>query len=251
MKVIFIGAGRGSRIMPHSKDKPKSFTEVNGVTMLDRALDAFQQSKLTDIHFVGGYLIDVVKKNYPQFTFYNNTEWLSNNILASLFYAEDAMKDGFIASYSDIVFTPEIIKKLVKSPHDITLAMDTDWYQRYIPRTLHPMNDGEKMLVDGDRVVRVSRDILNEEAPGEFIGIAKFSAKGAKQFCDFYHKTKKKYAGKPYRGAAVFEKAYMIHMLQDMLEQGIDIHHVDTPGGYFEIDTVQDLQLASEALAKK
>jgi len=155
MKVILIGAGRGNRIMPYSKDQPKSFTKVNGKSMLDRALDAFKESDLTDIHFIGGYLIDVVKEKYPEFTFYHNTEWENNNILESLMYAEETMKDGFISSYSDIVFTPEIIKKIAASKHDITLAMDTDWYERYKPRTQHPMDDGEKMLVDGDKVVRV------------------------------------------------------------------------------------------------
>jgi L-glutamine-phosphate cytidylyltransferase len=248
MKVIIIGAGRGNRIMPYSKDQPKTFTIVNGKSMLDRALDAFKEAGLTDIHFIGGYLIDVVKKNYPQFTYYHNTDWQNNNILESLLHAENAMDEGFISCYSDIVFTPEIVKKIAASPHDITLAMDTDWYERYIPRTQHPMDDGEKMLVDGDRVIRVSRDIPNREAPGEFIGIAKFSAKGAREFIKHYKKAKKKYDGKPFRQAPIFKKAYLIHLLQEMLEDGVEMHHVDTHGGYFEIDTVQDLGLTSEAL---
>lgn len=238
MKVIIIGAGRGNRIMPYSKDKPKSFTKVNGRSMLDRALDNFKQNNLTDIHYIGGYLIDVVKKNYPEFTFYNNTEWENNNILESLFYAEEAMKDGFISTYSDITFTPEIVKKVKDSPHDITLAVDTDWYRRYIPRTQHPMADGEKMLAKGSKVIRIERTIVNEEASGEFIGIAKFSPKGAKLLKEHYKKAKKKLG----------RKAYLIHLLQEMIEQGVEMHHVTTHGGYFEIDTVQDLGFASEAL---
>lgn len=250
MKVIIIGAGRGNRIMPYSKDHPKTFTLVNGKSMLDRALDAFAKSDLTEIHFVGGYLIDVVKKNYPYFKFYHNTEWPDNNILESLFYAEEVMKDGFISTYSDIVFTPEIVKKVKDSPHDITLAVDTDWYERYKPRTQHPMDDGEKMLADGSRVIRVSRDIPNEKADGEFIGIAKFTPKGAKQLIEHYYKAKKKFDGKPFKSATIFKKAYLIHLLQEMIEQGVEMHHVTTHGGYFEIDTVQDLGLASEALKK-
>lgn len=248
MKVIIIGAGRGNRIMPYSANKPKSFTEINGKSMLDRALEAFAKSNLKDIHFVGGYLIDVVKKSYPQFTFYHNTEWPDNNILESLFYAEKAMKDGFISSYSDIVFTPEIVKKVAESPHDITLAVDTDWYERYRPRTQHPMKDAEKMLADGTKLIRIERTIPNEQASGEFIGIAKFSPKGAKILKEHYYKAKKKYDGKPFRTAPIFKKAYLIHLLQEMIEQGVEMHHVTTHGGYFEIDTVQDLELASKAL---
>ncbi len=50
--------------------------------------------------------------------------------------------------------------------------------------------------------------------------------------------------GKPYREAAVFEKAYLIHLLQDMIELGVAMDHVDTPGEYMEIDTQQDFELA-------
>lgn len=238
MKVIIIGAGRGNRIMPYSKDHPKTFTKVNGKSMLDRALEAFAKSNLTDIHYIGGYLIDVVKKNYPQFTFYHNSQWENNNILESLFYAEGAMADGFISTYSDITFTPEIVKKIKDSPHDITLAVDTDWYQRYIPRTEHPMKDAEKMLAKGSRVIRIERTIDNEKASGEFIGIAKFSPKGARILKKHYYKAKKKLG----------RKAYLIHLLQEMIEVGVEMHHVITHGGYFEIDTVQDLGLASVAL---
>ena len=234
--------------MPYSAKAPKGFTKVNGKSMLDRALDNFSANNLKDIHFIGGYLIDVVKKKYPHFKFYENTNWPNNNILESLMYAEKSLKEGFISSYSDITFTSEIVKKVLESPHDITLVMDTDWYRRYLPRTQHPMNDGEKMLVKGEEIARVSRDIDNEEAHGEFIGIAKFSPKGAELLIDHYYKAKNKYEGKPFKSAATFRKAYLIHLLQEMIESGVKMHHVKTHGGYFEIDTVQDLGLASASL---
>ena len=44
----------------------------------------------------------------------------------------------------------------------------------------------------------------------------------------------------------VFEKAYFIHLLQDMLEGGAAMAHIDTPGGYIEIDTQQDLDYARQ-----
>ena len=49
--------------------------------------------------------------------------------------------------------------------------------------------------------------------------------------------------GGPYRGAPSFETAYLIHLLQDMLEAGVAMRAVETHGGYFEIDTTQDHEL--------
>ena len=42
----------------------------------------------------------------------------------------------------------------------------------------------------------------------------------------------------------VFEKAYLIHLFQDMVEAGEELVHVDTPGGYIEIDTQEDIEYA-------
>lgn len=250
MKVIIIGAGRGHRVMPYSKHKPKCFTEVNGKRIIDYALEAFKKLNLNDLHFIGGYLIDVVKKEYPQFIFHNNSEWETNNILASLFFAESVMKDGFISAYSDILFTPEIIKKLVKSPYDITIVIDTKWKFRYNDRSQHPMDDAEKVVCKDNRIVRISRKIPNERADGEFIGIVQFSPKGAQKFIDYYHKLEQKYKDKTFQGNSTFRKAYLIDLFQEMLQGGEKIFQITTDGGYYEIDTVEDLRLVSKSILK-
>src|SRR5690606_38318164 len=123
MRVIIIGAGRGSRLMPTTADSPKCFAEVAGKRLVDWAVDAFQQNDLTDICFVGGYQIDKVRADYPQFTFRHNDNWPNNNILASLFYAEDLMDEPFICFYSDILLSPNVIAGLIANPHDIALGV--------------------------------------------------------------------------------------------------------------------------------
>ena len=74
--------------------------------------------------------------------------------------------------------------------------------------------------------------------------MAKFSPKGAALFRDAYRRAKKEFAGKPWREAAVFEKAYQIMLYQEMLEQGVDMRMVPTHGEYIEVDTQQDFDYA-------
>ena len=93
-------------------------------------------------------------------------------------------------------------------------------------------------------VERVHRDIPYDAATGEFIGVAKFSATGARLLRDAYTQRRDAFWDRPYREAPLFQKAYLIHLFQDMIEQGIAIGHVDTPGRYREIDTQQDMNLA-------
>ena len=105
MKAIIIAAGRGRRLMPTTADSPKCYAEVHGRRLLDWALRAFGEAGITDICFIGGYQIEKVKRDYPQFTFRHNAGWENNNILLSLMHAEDQMGDGFVCCYSDILFT--------------------------------------------------------------------------------------------------------------------------------------------------
>ena len=246
MRAIIIGAGRGNRLMPSTANAPKCFTEVRGSRILDRTLDAFANNGIDDICFIGGYQIDCVREAYPQFTFRHNDDWENNNILASLMYARDLMDEPFICTYSDVLFTADVIKKLLLVTDDIVVVVDTAWLDRYVHRTEHPPEDAEKVTVENGLVTRVHRGIEPDAAYGEYIGVAKFSATGAAELCRHYQRCKDAHAGRSFREAAVFEKAYLIHLFQDMIEAGVSFAHVDTPGGYMEIDTQQDLDLAQE-----
>lgn len=246
MQVIIIGAGRGSRLMPTTADTPKCFANVEGKRILDWSLEAFRANGLDNICFIGGYRIDKVREDYPDLAYRHNNNWENNNILASLFFAEDLMDQPFICCYSDILFNKNIVEKLLASTGDVSLAVDTDWLTRYEHRTEHPSDDAEKVTVENGVVTRVHREIPEPNAYGEYIGVAKFSAQGAKRLRKRYHQCRDAFQGQPWREAKVFEKAYKIHLFQDMIEAGETMQHIDTPGGYIEIDTQQDFEYARQ-----
>ena len=244
MKAIIIGAGRGRRLMPTTADTPKCYAEVQGRRLLDWATQAFAGAGITDICFIGGYQIDKVRRDYPQFTFRHNAGWEHNNILASLMHAEDVMDEGFICCYSDILFTSDVIRRVLANPSDIVLSVDTRWLERYQHRTQHPPDDAEKVTVRNGHVTRIHRGIAPEQAHGEYTGIARFSPAGAAALREHFHQARTAHGGKPWREAAVFEKAYLILLLQDMVEKGVSMAHADSPGEYMEVDTQEDFELA-------
>ena len=244
MKAIVIGAGRGRRLMPTTAETPKCFAEVRGHRLLDWALHAWAAAGISDICFIGGYQIDKVRRDYPQLTFRHNAGWEHNNILLSLMHAEDVMSEGFVCCYSDILFTADVARRVIRHPGDIVLGVDTLWLERYRHRTQHPPDDGEKVTVENGAVTRVHRGIPAAEAHGEYTGIAKFTAAGAARLREHFARAREKYAGRPFREAAVFEKAYLILLLQEMIEAGVQVAHADTPGNYMEVDTQEDFELA-------
>lgn len=230
--------------MPSTANAPKCFAEVNNCRILDWGLRAFEEHNFERVCFIGGYAIEKVRRDYPQLVFYHNDNWQNNNILASLMYAEPEMDEPFVCCYSDILFKPDIVRGLISSDGDISLAVDTQWLERYIHRTEHPTDDAEKVTVLNGVVTQIHRDIPESEAHGEYIGVARFSTKGAYLLREHYHQSRQRYAGKPYREAPSFQKAYLIHLFQEMIEAGVEMEHIDCAGGYMEIDTQQDLELA-------
>ena len=244
MQAIIIGAGRGARLMPTTADAPKCFAEVGDRRILDWTVDAFAQNGIERIAFIGGYRIEKVREEYPHFTFRHNADWERNNILASLFCAEDLMDEPFVCCYSDVLFTAQITRDLLASGADMAMAVDTQWLRRYEVRTEHPSDDAEKVTVENGQITRIDRRIPEPDAYGEYIGLAKFSSEGAAALREHYHRRRREFSGRPFREARVFEKAYLIHLLQDMIEAGQSMAHVDTPGGYIEVDTQQDFDYA-------
>lgn len=235
--------------MPFTEEQPKCFVPVQGRRILDWILDALAGGNLAtrDLTFVGGYQLPVIQAAYPEFTYVENAEWERNNILASLFCAEHAMDDGFVCTYADILYRPEPVRRLMESPADVTLIVDTDFRRRYQRRSQHPETDAEKVRAEGDRVIEASRLIPAELAAGEYIGVAKFTPRGAALLREHYHRVLAKYGPEgPFQGAASVRMAYLIHLFQEMIEQGVDIRRVDTHGGYYEIDTTEDYQIVQE-----
>ncbi len=230
--------------MPTTADSPKCFAQVGPRRILDWALEAFRASSIDDIAFIGGYQIDKVRAAYPELTFRHNDEWESNNILASLFFAEDLMDGPFICCYSDTLFRSSVVSALLECQSDLALSVDTDWLTRYTERTEHPSDDAEKVTVENGSVTRIHRGIAESDTHGEYTGVARFSADGAARLREHYHRNHEQYAGKVFSDGRTFEKAYLIQLFQKMIESGEQFTHVDTPGGYIEIDTQQDFDYA-------
>jgi choline kinase len=248
MRPIVIGAGRGSRLGPETDEIPKALVPVMGRPMLDWILEALGAAGFArkDVLFICGYKAEVVRARYPELSYVVNTDWERNNILASLLCARDALGGGFVSTYADIVYRGSTVQKLVASPYDKVLACDTDWRRRYVDRSQHPESDGEKMRAEGDRIVELSRRIVPEQASGEFIGVTKFSAEGARETIAAFDEARARRAGTVWREGRTFERAYLIDLFQEMLEGGSAFHRVNTHGGYMEIDTREDMACASK-----
>jgi len=257
MKAVIVAAGMGRRLAPYTDEMPKCLVPVRGRPMLARQLDAFRAHGVGEAVVVRGYKADVLERRRgelgPGVRFVENPDFAANNILQSLFKAEAELRGPFLFTYADIVFARDVVSALVAAEGDISLVVDRDFARVYEGRTEHPLAEAEVCEVDATgRVAAVGkRAVPVERAWGEFIGLARFSAAGARAMTDAWRALARQYADRedaPFQRAPHWRVAYLTDLLQHLIDAGVPVTPVPIHGRWREIDTVQDLERAEAAV---
>jgi choline kinase len=253
VKAIIVAAGRGRRLGPQTAELPKCMVEVGGRPILHRQLDALVAAGADDLVVVRGYLGDRIEAPGRRLRFVENPAWQTNNILASLLYAEAEMPGGFLFSYSDIVFAGEHARRLAAAPGAVTLVIDRRWQDAYAGRVQHPISEAELAKVEetpeGPRVRRVGKRVVAaEEAAGEFIGLAKFSGAGAAALGGVWAAALRRGLEQPFGEAASLRQAYLSDALNQMAADGVPLVPLFIDGRWREIDTEEDLARAQRVV---
>ena len=255
MKAIIVAAGRGRRLGSETEEIPKCMVKVAGRAILHRQLDALAAAGVDDVVVVRGYRGDKIAPpaGGPPLRFVDNPDWSNNNIFTSLFFAQREMKDGFLFSYSDIVFAPEHARRLAEAPGPVALVIDRRWRDAYEGRTLHPVSEAQLARVDGvgaaAAVTRVGkRLVVEDEAAGEFIGLARFSAEGAQALSDVWREASAAGRKAPFGAAATLDQAYLSDGLNALTARGVALRPLFIDGLWREIDTEEDLARAETTI---
>lgn len=242
MKIIVIAAGSGKRLGEDTKNVPKYLIKVNEKTIMEHQLDVFKKIPYEDFIVITGphkekftlnNITYVEDKNYPQ-----------HDILGSLMEARNHISGEVLIVYSDIIIDNNILSKIVESKSDIGIAVDMNWEKAYEERTEHPRSEAENILVNGNDILKIKKNITDEKNIGEFLGILKLSAKGSKIFVKKFLELEGTHVGR-FHDAPSLQKAYLTDMIQELIDSGIKVNPIMISGKWCEIDTRQDLERAS------
>ena len=244
MNAIIVAAGMGKRLRGFTSDKPKCMIEINGISLFERQTELLLRSGISEINVVTGYRREWFTNN--DFVYHINTDYENNNILHSLFCAETAMDTGFLFSYSDIIYDADIVRQMLDQDSGISIAVDTGWEMHYDGRLEHPITEAELVFSeDGKTVSSIHKNGDHKNARGEFLGLACFSERGAKDLKKVFGELRNHYEKnpeKPFHSARSFNQAYLTDMLQEMVDRGHDVRIIEIAGKWAEIDTPEDLR---------
>jgi phosphoenolpyruvate phosphomutase len=162
--------------------------------------------------------------------------------------------------YGDIIFETSVLQKLLKSPADITLVVDLAWQDPRQPGgpklpfkpdlvTLQTP-PGRTYLAryvlpeEQNRIVRIGHELSHDQAHGEFIGLAMLSEKGTELFARAYREARSAYGSKDFHESGTFLKASFTDMVQELVDQGVEVHCVPIFKGWMEVDSFEEYQQA-------
>jgi phosphoenolpyruvate phosphomutase len=246
-RAIVLAAGFEPQLMPLIEDRPKTMLEVKGKTLLERQIDTLGAFGIRDVLVVRGYQKDRI--DVPGVRFVDNDRYRETGEIYSLFRAEAELTKPFVLLYGDIIFEGSILEKLLRAPADVAVVVD-----RAYPDLLRAgkLPDGTRDLVitetpsdgarfvapaEGSRVLRIGPDVDPQQAHGEFIGLAAFSAAGARTLRDGYHELRSE-------RAEGLDKASVTHLLQVLIDRGRTVTAIDVHKGWMEIDSFDDYRRA-------
>jgi len=172
MKGVILAAGVASRLRPLTDSRPKCLLEIGGKTILGLTLESLASERITDIVIVTGYREEQIRRFVAEkfasldVTFVTNARYETTNNSYSLWLTRDAVAgDGIVLLDSDIVFDRRILRLLIDTPAEDSLAMVGG-------KTLGD-EEIKLKLGRGGSVLRIGKDVPPGEAAGESIGIDK------------------------------------------------------------------------------
>ena len=170
MKAIILAAGVGSRIKKFSLKKHKSLIKIGNKSLLKRIVDYLVDLNIKDILIVTGHKSQQIKneiKTKAKYIYFPS--YRTSNNLQTLLYVKNQIKGPFLCLFSDIFFDKRILLNLIKSSKQICLAVDTS----------KVLKDTMRIKKKNKRLIDIGSQIKVSDGDGNFIGIAKFSKKGA------------------------------------------------------------------------
>lgn len=244
MQAIILAAGMGKRLGEYTHDNTKCMLEVNGVRLIDRALESLSAVGVSRVVLVIGYkgqnvkdYIGISYKGTP-IVYVDNPVYDKTNNIYSLYLAKDFMlEEDTILLESDIIYDPAIVKKLLDD--DFPNIALVDKYESWMDGTVVTIDENSHITRFIDKNHFQFEEIKNYY---KTVNIYKFS----KEFSTKYYV--------PFLAAystALGNNEYYEQVLRVIL------HLHDAPlkalplsgETWYEIDDVQDLDIASGMFA--
>lgn len=246
MQALMLAAGMGRRLGKYTEAMPKCMIRVGGKTLLERAVEALKEAGIHKFVMVVGWerdmLIDYIQQNISgmEFEFIYNYDYAETNNIYSLYMAREQLAaDDTILLESDLVYDKRLICEIVAHPGENLVAVAQ--YEQWM--------DGTVTTLDEDGMIHefIDKKHFRYENVSDYfktVNIYKFSKTfSQRQYIPFLEAYIKAYGKNQYYELVL--KA-LAHLSNAHLEAFVLQNE-----RWYEIDDVQDLDIANTLFAQK
>lgn len=234
-QAIILAAGKGTRLLPLTEECPKTLLELKGKAILHHILDKIVENKVDKIIIVIGHYGEKIKlavgNNYKgiPITYIENLLYKKTNSAYSLWLTKDLASNDFVVINSDTLFSKDILKYLIDSPYEITLAID-DTLRGELS------DDAMKVTIINGLIKDASKKIPSAKTHGDAIGLYRFKGEGVKHlYASLRRLVENNILDQ------LFTKA-----VKDLIPH-VNVYPISTRGlPWIEIDDMKDLKRAEE-----
>jgi len=237
MKAVILAAGQGTRIRSVHGERPKCLIEVDESTILDHQLEALSLAGIDEVAIVVGYEKEQIirhvmyrnRANRQKVHFIENRSFaLTNNIYSLWLALEWLSGDSFVCLNADVIFDPEILRSAIRANAPISMIVDPLW-----------RDETMKVIIAGNRVLRMSKKISREDFSGTYIGITVFSRAIQKTF----------FARMDDLISRGQLNQFFNVVVQELADEGVHVGYTSTDGlPWAEIDDPLDLSFAQQSV---
>jgi len=182
LKAIILSAGQGRRLMPLTSNMAKCCLPLHGISILEWQLSQISQCDIDEVIVVTGFAYEMVDTIVEHATnikvrTLHNPMYAHTDNLGTCWEARSEMEEPFVLMNGDTLFEAAILQRLLNSEktYPITLATDS--------KADFDLDD-MKIIADGDRLIKVSKQLDISLVSAESIGLMVFDQVGAKAFTD-------------------------------------------------------------------
>lgn len=139
-RAVILAAGYGNRMKPVTLETPKPLVRVNGIRMIDSAVDALHQVGIYEIYVVVGYLKELFyewKKEYSDIQLIENPFYDSCNNISSLYVAREYLENAFILDGDQIIRNVNVFSRIFEKS-----GYNSVWVDAYTDEWIQTVEDG-------------------------------------------------------------------------------------------------------------
>ncbi len=246
---IILAAGQGTRLRPHTDNKPKCMVELAGKPLLHHQMDAmFKCGIKENIVVVGGYRIDGLEAQGAEVI--PNPQYDSTNMVYTLFCAREHMQPGkdLLISYGDIIYEPRVLNALLECDAPVCLAADREWKRLWELRMDDPLSDAETFRMDKNgNVIELGKEPKSyDQVQAQYLGLIKIRGDKVSDLISTYDAMDRTatYDGKD------FDNMYLTSLIQHLIDNKWQVKATLIDNGWLEVDTADELRSYEEMLTR-